>query len=974
MESPAETLDNDWRQILGYRIPNFPGEQVSLHGHYRLKFPEKDHYLKAHKKLEILGYNEEEIKGRLLVAAQVERQLARGLPMHNVSFGVADSMLEFERMYLHMQRMAALILPEGEITTEDNALRLFNGVKVAELQGQGRPEPGPFAVSAGHAMFVNPHKSMEFDRSVQDLLQKSETTLDPEYKEGYNERPIVWLLESIERIYPQNDSLKVLKAGALVYYVEAYVKVASEKVERGEHLDSISHNEVVFRAFSEYGVNAAPLAACVDKTSERYKEAWLEALRLDYTIVPSLPMDLQGDADFMKKAIAIHPYAVAKLTPHTAGGDVNYKKIIEEEMKKLLPEICSMEDLELPDSMFSDKGFMKKAIELDPQAINLAKTAAWSEDELQKIVLKAVRKDGLVLQYSEKWRERLEPQACKDLVLEAIKHHGGGVIRWATEAQRDDREIVLSAVSNPSRRDNGTMGAHFPPLGFVSKQLRGDPEIVHAAVRAHHQSFSWVDPEKREYIAKTNILNASKGIDDEMDTLRRIIFDCRDRETFYTWPDSSLLLGNQAIDRIGDHVDDIWLYWGAQKDMAIEDLDELRVLFRICKREFASLSSDTALPLVSEVAGDVNDQMYERRRAADRHGHVTQAAFEELRARWDSFFPSIRNTADHGGSGAQLEGDGVQSSRSLLGEGDSLARDQAGLQTPLRHAHELRRPDSASVAVMDRAGIRSSVLQVIREVERLYILAVEGALSRRWIRQDALQSCVWVMRVEAECARAGLLDLRADGYRAYINAGYAALMEVNRAAIAWDNTREESPGDEALHKEELTSALQRAHEAFKINRGIARMPPFVGIALCYVGVPTIGDTRTREELAIRRAAHSTAELSGTPATSGAAGTRAGAIRNTVLNNAGGGAAAARGAQWHSLWAREPIIYTPKEVEKFSDTHYCQSKSGERWVLSDLKYYKILNNGFNGGDLSSEEITEFERSIQEKFPDFQGPSI
>lgn len=63
-----------------------------------------------------------------------------------------------------------------------------------------------------------------------------------------------------------------------------------------------------------------------------------------------------------------------------------------------------------------------------------------------------------------------------------------------------------------------------------------------------------------------------------------------------------------------------------------------------------------------------------------------------------------------------------------------------------------------------------------------------------------------------------------------------------------------------------------------------------------------------------------------------------------------------------------FTYTPKEVEKFSDTFYCQSKLGERWVLRDLKYYKIFNDGSEDA-MSSEERIEFQRSIQEKFPDF-----
>ena len=117
-----------------------------------------------------------------------------------------------------------------------------------------------------------------------------------------------------------------------------------------------------------------------------------------------------------------------------------------------------------------------EAVKQSGEALEYASEALKNDRE---IVLEAVKQNGDALAYAGE-----DLKNDREIVLEAIKQ-SGGALEYASEALNNDREIVLEAVKQDGRS-----------LQFAAKGLREDKDII---IKAQH-SFKTISIGKQEWM------------------------------------------------------------------------------------------------------------------------------------------------------------------------------------------------------------------------------------------------------------------------------------------------------------------------------------------------------------------------------------------------------------------------------------------------------------------------------------------
>ena len=173
--------------------------------------------------------------------------------------------------------------------------------------------------------------------------------------------------------------------------------------------------------------------------------------------------DLQDDRDFIWQA--------ADIAKHFAPTDLRRGR---DELDRLVLKAVRLDGLLLefaPQTWQNHQGVLLEAVRQNGSALQFASETLRSDRE---VVLEAVRQNGSALQFASEtlWSDR-------KVVLEAVRQNGFA-LQFASETLRSDRDVVLEAV-----RQNGSA------LQFASETLWSDREVVLEAVRQNGSALQF---------------------------------------------------------------------------------------------------------------------------------------------------------------------------------------------------------------------------------------------------------------------------------------------------------------------------------------------------------------------------------------------------------------------------------------------------------------------------------------------------
>ena len=149
---------------------------------------------------------------------------------------------------------------------------------------------------------------------------------------------------------------------------------------------------------------------------------------------------------------------------------VSFPKIPYREIEKIRHDGSALRD----SAHTNDKKIVLLAVKQNGMALQYASKALQEDKE---VVTAAVKQNGLALQYASR-----DLQQDKEVVIAAVKQNGW-VLRLAKELQRD-KEVVIAAV-----KQNGLA------LQYASRDLQHDKEVVIDAINSNGKCIEFLSPE-----------------------------------------------------------------------------------------------------------------------------------------------------------------------------------------------------------------------------------------------------------------------------------------------------------------------------------------------------------------------------------------------------------------------------------------------------------------------------------------------